>query len=55
MIIDALQCKFPPQDPTTREMAKTRLLLKSVLGRDCSGGSHRKVFMGARGTIEAGI
>lgn len=21
-IINALQCKFPPQDPTTREMAK---------------------------------
>jgi hypothetical protein len=31
-IINALQCKFPPQDPTTREMAKTRHYSKACWG-----------------------
>jgi hypothetical protein len=47
MIIDALQCKFPPQDPTTREMAKTRYTTQKRVGAGLFRRESQESFSGS--------
>jgi hypothetical protein len=57
-IINALQCKFPPQDPTTREMAKIGYYSKykkACWGGVVPAGVEGKFLWELGRTIEAGI